>query len=84
MKAGEPTAHMYLAPALARRALNVEEKRGEERMAWRKALSLFLWSGAGNGCLGAAGAATVLEANGRSTTTRCHSYSLYELKIVLQ
>jgi hypothetical protein len=56
MKAGEPTAHMYLAPALARRALNVEEKRGEERMAWRKALSLFLWSGAGNGCLGAAGA----------------------------
>jgi hypothetical protein len=41
MKVGEPATHMYLAPALARRALTVEEKRGEERMVWRKALSLF-------------------------------------------
>jgi hypothetical protein len=43
MKVGEPATHMYLAPALARRALTVEEKRGEERMVWRKALSLFFY-----------------------------------------
>jgi len=36
MKAREPAAHTYLAPALARRALIVEETQGEVRMAWRK------------------------------------------------
>jgi len=36
MKAGEPAAHTYLAPTLARRARIVEKTR-EVRMAWRKA-----------------------------------------------